>query len=176
MQLKPCWDISNRNIKSTSFPNWRVWGYFPLPPRQALSISWNNTQRSGQHQLSFEKQNCRSYSLSVGLIGNSAGGLVFFFSFHLQIAHKRILIFPKWIYSFQKYTPAGAEAHKHNGSTVPNSLWLLWITQPSPAHWTKPAAPLELLACFPLGFSFAHHCSSALHRLILHLVWVTKGF
>lgn len=77
----------------------------------------------------------------------------FFFSFHLQIVHKQILIFPKWIYNFQKYTPAGEEVHKHNGSAVPNSLWLLWITQPSPAHWTKPAALLELLACFPLGFS-----------------------
>lgn len=77
--------------------------------------------------------------------------LVFFF--HLQTVHKLILIFPKWIYNFQKYTPAGEEVHKHNGSALPNSLWLLWITQPSPAHWTKPAALLQLLTCFPLGFS-----------------------
>lgn len=125
--------------------------FFP----HVFSISWNDTPRNGQHQVCFKKQNCRSYSLSVGLIGNSAAGLVvfFFFSFHLQIVHKRILIFPKWIYNFQKYTPAGEEVHKHNGSAVPNSLWLLWITQPSPAHWTKPAALLEFLACFPLGFS-----------------------
>lgn len=90
----------------------------------------------------------RSYSLSVGLIRNSAAGLVFFF--HLQIVHKLILIFPKWIYNFQKYTPAGEEVHKRNGSAVPNSLW---TTQPSPAHWTKTAALLELLTRFPLGFS-----------------------
>lgn len=126
--------------------------FFP----HVFSISWNDMPRNGQHQVCFKKQNCRSYSLSVGPIGNSAAGLVvllFFFSFHLQIVHKQILIFPKWIYNFQKYTPAGEEVHKHNGSAVPNSLWLLWITQPSPAHWTKPAALLELLACFPLGFS-----------------------